>query len=188
MTFGFLCYLVYYLVFVGLPNILGANPPRVFHFSGNLSDSSQALNFGEISIVTILIAPPVGLLITALINKRILYKLASTIKISSIVDNFNVWVKALDSPICEWVSVRDQVNGLRYEGVIDLYSDGTGNSELFLKEVEVYSIHEDEYKYSLPRAYFNLGNEIFIVEFRTWMNVPSQDKSKPKISGNSELK
>ena len=188
LTFGFLCYLSYYLVFVDIPNHLGSTPPRIFHFSQILMNPNYKMDFGEILIVTVLVSVPVGLIATTIANKRVLYKIANKFRISEIVDNTNVWTKVFSSSESEWVVIREYSKDLMYEGAIEFYSNGLEKNEIMLKEVEVYCNSTGKHQYSLPRVYLNLSRESFTIEFRTWMSVPKEGITQSKVTPESNEK
>lgn len=181
LTLGFASYLIYYFIFIAIPNSLGANPQKIFYFSESLSNPGRVLNFREILIVTI-ISIPIGLVFTALVNQRLLYKFANRLRISDIADNLNVWVKVFDSPNREWVVIRDLDRDLMYQGIVEFYSDGAGHNEIFLRQVEVHKISTQDHEYSAKRMYFKLGGDNFIVEFVTWMSASDSQETKSSIN------
>jgi Family of unknown function (DUF6338) len=167
LTYGFICYLVYYFVFNFIPSKFRLWNVSNFYFAEVLTNSQAKLNFEEIVLVTLL-AVPIGLSLSALINHKVLYKLANKLKISNKVDDIGVWNLAFDSSSNDWVIIRDNQNDLMYQGWIESVSDGLEIHDILLRDVKVYRHSDGTYFYSVPRIYLALSQDNLNIEFPSW--------------------
>ena len=167
LTYGFICYLIYYFLFIFIPDIFPFFPKQTFYFAENLTNSEAKLNFREIMIVTLL-AIPTGLMSAALVNSRLLFKLSSKLNISDKLDDIGVWNKALEDSLNNWIVIRDIKNDIMYMGWVESFSDGLDDHEILLREVEVSRNSDATILYSIPRLYIYLNKENNLtIEFKT---------------------
>ncbi|AFY50466.1 hypothetical protein Nos7524_4723 [Nostoc sp. PCC 7524] len=168
LTYGFVCYLIYYFIFILINNKLTFLNTQTFYFVESLTNSQAELNFNEIALVTLL-AVPVGLTSAFLINHNLLFKLANKLKISDKLDDISLWNKVFDSPLNHWIVIRDIQNDLMYRGWVDSFSDGLGKNEILLRDVEVYRNSEQGILYSVPGLYISFNKEEnLMIEFQSW--------------------
>ncbi len=168
LTYGFISYLVYYLVFILLLteklSLLRLN----FYFANDLTNFNTQLNFKEIAIATGC-AIPVGLVAASLINSKVLYRVANLLKISDKLDDLGVWNRAFEVSLNNWVIIRDIENDLMYQGWIESFSEGIEDKEILLRDVDVYINSDGQFSYSIPAMYMCLKKEDSIrVEFPCW--------------------
>jgi hypothetical protein len=167
LTYGFICYLIYYFLFIFLADIFPFFPKQTFYFAENLTNSEAKLNFQEIMIVT-LFAIPTGLFSAAFVNSRVLFKLSSKLNISDKLDDIGVWNKALEDSLNNWIVIRDVKNDIMYRGWIESFSDGLDNHEILLRQAEVFRNSDANILYSIPSLYINLNKENNLtIEFQT---------------------
>jgi len=190
LTYGFLCYLVYYFIFILIPSKLPSFPSQTFYFTESLTNSQAKLNFQEIAVVTVL-AIPIGLALSALENYKILYKLANKLKISDKLDDIGVWNKAFDSPLNHWVVIRDIQNDLMYQGWVESFSDGLDNNEILLRDVKVFRNSDQDFLYPVPGLYISLSKDNLRIEFQSWNFTENMDNNivvEHKLSQEQEDK
>lgn len=177
LLLGFLCYLLYFPI--SLIPFLKLD----FTFTKILFDNNVILNFKEIFVSTIL-SIPLGFIMSFLINKKILHKIAKKLKVSKKFGDFDVWGYIMNSQTPEWVVVRDIENDLMYEGWIQAFSDSEGKNELFLRDVKVFSNKTAKELYEIPGIYLPQKRETLTIEF------PSMGFSKYKdrtLNNNVEV-
>jgi Family of unknown function (DUF6338) len=169
LTYGFICYLIYYCVFIILiPIIFPFFPRQTFYFTESLTNSQAKLNIQEIAIATLL-AIPTGLISTALVNSKLLFKFASKLRISDKLDDIGVWNKAFEASLNHWVIVRDIESNLMYRGWVESFSDGLDGNEILLRDVEVYRNSDGNLLYPVPGLYISLSKEDNLrIEFQSW--------------------
>ncbi len=167
LTYGFICYLVYYFFFNFIPSKFLHLPISTFYFAEMLTNSQAKLNFEEIVLVTLL-AVPIGLGLSALINHKVLYKMANKLNISDKVDDIGVWNTAFDSSSNHWVIIRDNQKDLIYQGWIESVSDGLDIHDILLRDIKVYRHSDGTYFYSVPRIYLAFSRDNLNIEFPSW--------------------
>lgn len=158
LLLGFACYLLYYpltlIPFLGLK----------FHFIQSLSNTKISLDFKEI-LVTTLLSIPLGLLVSFLINHKVLHKLGKLLKVTNKFGDLDVWSYIMNSQMPEWVVVRDIEKDLMYEGWIQAFSDSTERDEIFLRDVKVFTNKTAQLLYETPGLYLPKKRECLTIEF-----------------------
>ncbi len=168
LTYGFICYVIYYFIFILILNQIPLIPERQFYLVEALINSQAQLNFQEIAITTFL-AIPTGIIMAALVNYKLIYKIANKLKISYKLDDLGVWNKAFESPFNDWIIVRDHKSDLMYRGWIEAFSDGLDSKEILLRDVEVYRNSDAELLYPIPGLYISFsGDDNIKIEFQSW--------------------
>ena len=79
----------------------------------------------------------------------------------------DVWGYAFNSPQVEWVTVRDHVRNLAYDGWVKAFSDDSKNAELLLMDVKVHKNDSGELLYEIPSTYLSLDRSTITIEFRS---------------------
>lgn len=126
-------------------------------FFENIFNSTTVIDGGEIISVSI-IGLLLGILLTYLINYRLLYSFGFFIKMSNKFGDEEVWHKIISDDKRNWITVTDRTNDLVYLGIITLYSTQEGKRELVLKDVDIYN-DDGDYLYTQELIYFDLKNE-----------------------------
>jgi hypothetical protein len=103
-----------------------------------LVNAQVSLDFFEI-IYSSLIAMTVGLASGVLYNRKILFRIARSLKITKNYGDDDVWSYVMNSDDVEWLFVRDHIKELIYFGRIALFSESDEKRELLLEDVDVYS-------------------------------------------------
>ena len=155
---GFLCYLLFY------PITLISWFNFKVSFIQVLLNESTPLNLWEILFCTI-ISVPLGFLISFLINKKILNKIAKKLGVTNKFGDLDVWSYIMDSRIPKWVRVRDIEHDLMYEGHVYAYSASFEPDELFLMRVKVFTDSTAELLYEIPGLYLAQKRDKLIIEF-----------------------
>jgi len=101
----------------------------------------------------------VAFFVTAVINYKIINKIAKKLKISTKYGDENLFSYYLNLDGVRWVYVRDMVNNLTYKGEIVMHSESGGIQELVLSDVDVYNYKDSEHLYCVPSIYLckNVG-------------------------------
>jgi len=176
---GFLCYLSYY------PVALAFKLP--FTFPAIVADPKQRIDITETALST-LMSIPVGLLISAVIYHKVLFKLANRLGVSRKISDPGVWSHILNldpkSVDTQWVAIIDEKNALLYLGFLQFFSDNNDpEHEYFLRNVDVY--HYEHHRqgqliYQTPALYLNGKRENFKMEFPNvpYLQIPSKRRKR----------
>jgi hypothetical protein len=168
LTYGFVCYLIYDLLFVLIPNKLPFLPKQKFYFEEIITNTQSKLSFYEI-FVTTLLAIPLGFILVSLAHHKILFKTARKLKISDKLDDIGLWNETLESSVNRWVVIRDIPNDLMYRGCVHSFSEGLDSNEILLEDVDVYKNSDSCHLYSVPGLYFFLNKEDGLrIELQSW--------------------
>lgn len=132
-------------------------------FLKSVLDSKEKINVYEVFVASI-IAFLIGVLMVFIINKKLMYKLANKLKISSSHGDSDVWEYVFDSETVEWINIRE--NNLIYQGKVLSYSEKDNKRELFISQVKVFSEDDTSQElYEMPFMYFNFDvNSNIIIE------------------------
>lgn len=142
----------------------GLHPTWKVDFFTYLTDGKSSIIFTEIfwsTIVSILL----GFLAAAIINHKLLNRLARRLKITRRFAERDVWGYLFESPDVEWIVVRDIQNDLIYDGWVEAFSDTYERNELFLRDVIVYRNSTANELYRLSGLYITRKNNELVIEF-----------------------
>ncbi|MEI7482980.1 MAG: hypothetical protein WCK75_11635 [Elusimicrobiota bacterium] len=145
------------------------------YFLQSLKDTKANLNFSELFFATLL-AFPLGIFVSAAINRKWLFRLAYFLKVSRKFGYMAVgdYVMYLEAEGIEWVVVRDISKDLMYQGWAEAFSDSSEKKEIFLRDVIVYGESSGNKLYEVPGLYLNISDAT--VEFVGLK--PTGDKKK----------
>lgn len=178
LIYGFIAYLLYYVVFIiVINNIFDFASTKItvlnltnykFHFSfvSSLSDQKTSINFLEIMIVAGL-SFPMGLLIAYCMNQKVLIKIAHKLKVTKKFGDTDVWSYIMNLDGTEWVVVRDLDYDLMYQGWVHAFSDGEEKDELFLRDVKVFKNSTGEELYNVQGLYVPRKREGLTIELQS---------------------
>lgn len=121
-----------------------------------LFDSSKSFEPSEI-MVTCLIAVPLGLGVSALIQHKVLFRTARRLRISWKFGDESLYDYFLNTQQVEWVWIRSKARGLTYRGAVAAFSGVEKGREIVLRYVTVYTYDDSEKCYDLPHIYLTLG-------------------------------
>ena len=140
---------------------------RNYNFLLGISKSSD-INIEGIIVVTAFVSIPLGLLLTWIINSKLIFKIARKIKISEKIDDLDIWDYVFTTvKDTEWILIRDYENDRVYEGWVKAFSQTSEKNvnEVFMIDVQVYVNSTAEPLYTTPGMYFSCRRENVIVEF-----------------------
>lgn len=129
-----------------------------------LTDVKVSIDFVEVLWVTP-VAIVLALIISGLINRKSLHRLAALLGASSKFGEANVWMFALNSPQVSWATVRDYQHNLMYMGYIRSYSDIEPMAEILLTNVVVYNESTGVELYKADCLYLSRDKACLTVEF-----------------------
>ena len=126
-------------------------------------------------ILMIAIALILSTLLAAAENKKLIYKAARRLRITSHYGDDDVWTLINNSPDTSWVFVRDHTVDLVYFGVVEQYSDPGETRELLLSDVSVYSNTGDgEHLYDVAKLYVSRADDELTIEIPAFDSESSQ--------------
>ncbi|OHX53182.1 hypothetical protein [Planococcus faecalis] len=139
-------------------------------FFVNILDSRINIDLSEVIQVSI-IGFLLGVVLSYLINYKILYNLAAKIKLSKKFGDGEVWESIISNNEVSWVTIRDNKSKLTYLGKILHFSDVPGKRELALTEVDVFT-EDSDYLYSQQLIYFDfVVGENLVIEIGNSYNI-----------------
>ncbi|AHF02398.1 hypothetical protein THIAE_09685 [Thiomicrospira aerophila AL3] len=141
-------------------------------------DSTSKFSMLEVFWATVF-SVPLGFVVAAIINHKIINKLASFLHVSFKYGDENLFSYFLNARDADWVYVRDQSRNLTYEGRILSFSENQSIQELVLCDVIVYGYEDSQEYYSVPKIYLSKKVGEFLIEY-----VPKENFSKTKESGH----
>jgi len=163
---GVLAYVEYGLILFTWNWAVHGKARADIRFLANLVDSSEPLAYVEVlSVCGIAIIN--GFLLSALINRNLLNRLARVLRVTKKFGNFDVWGYVCNSPIdsLKWVRIRDHRHDLCYEGWVEAFSDTNAGCEVFIREVRVFKNESGEFLYAVPGVYSALDPRDVTIEF-----------------------
>lgn len=149
-------------------------------FWDELQNSSARIELGEIAWVT-LVAIGLAVVLTALSNFKVHYRIARLCRVSKKSGEVDVWAWVMNSrnPDTTFVTLRDTEQDLAYDGWIHLYSEDCSTTELLLRDVVVYRNSTGEGLYQVGAMYFKLDTKKIILEFRGVQITPLYRYERP---------
>ena len=179
-VFGLIAYFLYWL---GLNLVHSLWPNKVtldMNFMHALVDSGVPFSFQEIAIVSV-----VGIALSCLIivgsRFKMLNRFANRIGITNKFGELDVWGYMLNMKDVVWVTVRDHVNDVIYDGWIQAFSDDSQDAELLLRDVSLYKNSTGKRLYQVGAVYLSRNREDISIECRT---LPISDIVKWKEDAN----
>jgi len=169
---GLTCYFIYWLVLV-IVNELPFNFEIEFYFVNSLTNSqSPSFCFSEIVTVSF-ISVFLGILITYLVQHKIVIKLANKFNVSNKFGDPDVWSYFFNLDEVDWITVRDYKTDIIYDGWAQAFSEDTDPIELFLRDVSLYDNSSGKRIYQVGAVYLSRRKEDISIEFR---KVPINDR------------
>jgi len=121
----------------------------------------------------------VGMILSLLETKKVLYKIVRKLKISTHYGDDDVWTFFCNSPDTVWIFVRDHKNDLLYFGMLEQYSDPGELRELLLSDVTVYmNSNTDEPLYKTSKVYLSRLHDEISIEY-----VSNKEDTNARSSG-----
>ena len=132
-------------------------------FLSLLVNYDATINFYEVFIAT-MFSVVLGLCITKIINRRLLFKAASVLRVSDKFPEVDAWVNCLACYNPVWVRVRDIEHNRIYQGRLASTSDPTERDGIVLEETVIYN-EQGVKLYQVPVVYIPKKMEDVIIEF-----------------------
>ena len=146
-----------------LPDCLYKVPALPQLAAWSIAGNEPTINWVEILFGT-LIAFPLGLLATFIINHKWINKFALARGISSKYGNEKLFSFYLNAKEILWVYVRDPAIGLTYFGRIHAFSETDEIQEVVLTDVTVFQYDDSAELYNVPYIYLAKPLGSFIIE------------------------
>jgi hypothetical protein len=163
--YGLCTYFFYWGVIHILSIVKIVGHPDVF-FVKALVDGKANLSIFEIFFVS-LSAVPVALIITFFSQRNFLTRIGYFLRITKQIGNADIWGYTFNLKEIEWVTVRDHVNDLIFDGWVKAFSDDSKNAELLLRDVTVYKNSSGKLLYQVGALYISRDRNNISIEFRT---------------------
>lgn len=128
-----------------------------------IQDQKSPIKLTEVVQAT-LISPIVSLAAAAIVNWKVLNKIAQWLAVSSKYGDENLFSFFLNSKEVEWVYVRDKGAGLTYFGAVISYSDCDRIQEIVMSEVIVYDYETSDELYKIASIYLTKNVGEFVIE------------------------
>ena len=148
---GFISYCIFDTINFLISSILFKTSVSLSFFKMLLNQKNE-LDINEIIIVSIF-AIPLGLFVALIINKKILYNLASILKISKQHGSINVFSHLMYKLGNNYVVIRDRNNNRMYQGWIEFYPDSLDKGGIFLRDVIVFNNSSAKFLYKIDGLY-----------------------------------
>jgi hypothetical protein len=111
-----------------------------------------------------IISPLIAFSASAIINFKLLNKLAQILKVSFKFGDENLFSFFLNSEEVDWVYVRDREGELTYLGRVISYSECDSIQEIVLSDVSVYEYETSKHVYDLSLIYLSKQLGSFVIE------------------------
>jgi hypothetical protein len=160
---GFIAYLARQTPSIIAAYIYHTPSYKLLSFWGAISGKTTAIDWSEI-FTTCLIAIPVGLVASSLIQYKALNRFANLIKLSGKYGDENLFSYFLSAKETNWVWVRDNKQGVTYYGKVEYYSETDSMKEIVLSEVSVYRSEDSAFIREAPYIYLSFAPNDFIIE------------------------
>jgi len=121
---------------------------------GELFKDKSVIPFDEVFLASVL-SIIVGLISTAIINKKLIFVLAQKMKISNKFGDENLYYEFMRSDTLHDIYLKDYENNITYHGYIEYYSESESIREIVLSDVDVYSCDESKFYYQTPIIFFS---------------------------------
>lgn len=126
-------------------------------------DDGVSIRGREVVLATML-ALPVALLASWVINFKLLNRLAQRLRITTKYGDENLYSHYLNSEEIDWIYVRDPESGLTYQGRVMSLSENESVNEVVLVDVTVYRYKDSQKLYDVPSLYISKPLGSFTIE------------------------
>lgn len=125
--------------------------------------SDSELSAKEI-ILAAIFSIPTALIASAIINHKIINKIATKLRVSQKFGDENLFSYYLNSKDVSWVYVRDEKEGITYQGLVVSFSESETYQELVLSDVSVFNSQDSVLMYEIPSIYICKKIGEFLIE------------------------
>jgi hypothetical protein len=150
----------YILAFLCKPYVIHTSTLAVWSI---IQDEKAPIVLSEVVWATLL-APVVALIASALVNYKVINKVAQKLQASQKYGDENLFSFFLNAKEVDWVYIRDKEAGFTYFGRVVSYSECDSIQEVVLSEVGVYEYEKSELLYSVPLIYLSKKLGSFVIE------------------------
>ncbi len=169
---GFVTYLTYQAYYFLVVN------SEILNFWKAITDNKVPISIREILCAS-LTAIPLGFIISAAIQYKVINKIANRLKVSSKYGDDNLFYHFLNLNEVQWLWVRDKDEDITYEGLLQYYNETDSLREIVLSEVKVFRSSDSEFIREAPYIYLTFSPDRFIIE----LAITEEDKNE-KSSAN----
>lgn len=165
-TFGVGSYVFLHLLY-GLLNVasgwFSVQSSLSVTFFDSLASKQPAIELREIVYAT-LCAVALAILLSALLNYKLLHRIAHALRVSRKFGDLDVWSFVFNSPEVEWVVVRDLAHNLAFEGWVQAFSPTFAQNELLLRDVKVLENDSGKEMYTIGALYISRNQDDLTIE------------------------
>lgn len=126
---------------------------------------------GKLEFIEVLACIPVsiivGIIISYIVQKKIVFKIATKYGISRKFGDDSLYYYFLNKDNVDWVYLRDIPNNLSYRGQVISFSEDESNKEIVLRNVTVYNYKDSLELYSVEQIYLKFQSRDMIIEIPT---------------------
>lgn len=161
---GLLSYLCVFLTYALVNSAL--NVGLKFDFINSIFVADKLYADEKEIILACLASIFISLIVSLLINYKLLTRFAHSARITNKFGDKDVWDYVFNSSTpTEWIAIRNSENDLAYTGWVETYSDTHQESELFIRNVNVFRDSDGEFLYSRPGLYLTFEPQSINIEF-----------------------
>lgn len=128
-----------------------------------IQNEKTPIALSEVGWATML-APAVALIASAIVNYKVINKIAQKLQVSQKYGDENLFSFFLNAKEVDWVYIRDKEAGFTYFGRIVSFSECDSIQEAVLSEVGVYEYETSDLLYSVPLIYLSKKLGSFVIE------------------------
>lgn len=184
LIYSFIFSLMSYAIYAIILKVFKFSDTKI-HFLSDIFSKTNQFDYSEIFYVT-LVAIITVLIYSFFVNKKVLYNLNKRIENNNWIniqlptlvklykniafikkfDRIDVWSEVLDTPDSNyhWVLITDLELKQKFEGWINKFSDNVKENELFLRDVIVYDLKDNEL-YRTPAIYLTRKSDNITIDF-----------------------
>ncbi len=149
---GFIAYLIYQMIC-----------PTYLLFWKAIINSNIRFPWKEV-LYACLVAIPLGFIISAIIQYKIINRIASLIRVSYKYGDDDVFYHFLSSKEITWLWIRDKDSDTTYEGRLEFFNETNTLREITLRDVKVYRSSTSALIREIPYIYLTFPQDRFIIE------------------------
>lgn len=154
---GFIIYLTYQASHFLIGN------SEILSFWKAITDNKVPISIKEI-LYACIAAIPLGFIVTAIVQYKIINKIANRLKISNKYGDDNLFYHFLNLNEVQWLWVRDKDQDVTYEGLLQYFNETDNLREIALSDVKVFRSSDSEFISEVPYIYLTFSPDRFIIE------------------------
>ena len=154
---GFVTYLTYQACYFLVVN------SDTLSFWNAIIDNRASISIREILWAS-LIAIPIGFIVSAAIQYKVINRIAKFLKVSNKYGDDNLFYHFLNLNEVQWLWVSDREQDITYGGFLKYYNETDSLREIVLSEVEVFRSSDSEFIREAPYIYLTFSPDRFVIE------------------------